>query len=169
MYVHEEPTNEKSLEISLQQAKETEHPFILDLTHLEVLSSRLIQNLIETHTIREDFYILLPQNSPLMTIFKRESLLSILNVFNRLKDLDKALVSKIPPLYSDYFLGKLFDVDKEYKDELDRVSQDETHTYYISSELRSEFLQRGFSLPQKIAIDKQEDQWWISEYVEKKI
>ena len=171
MFVREEPTNEKSLEKILQKARETELPFVLDLTHLDSLCSRSIRDIIEVHSLQQDrFYILLPANSRLVELFKREALLGVLTLFNRLKDIERVISHQRVPCYLDYFPGKLFEIRSEYQQELNRAIEHFVRKGIspLSVELRDEFKRRGFALPQKLAVVKDNDEWQICEHDDRK-
>ena len=171
MFVREEPTNEKSLEKILQKARETELPFVLDLTHLDSLCSRSIRDIIDAHALRQDrFYILLPANSRLIEMFKREALLGVLTLFNRLKDIERVISHKRTPCYLDYFPGKLFEIRADYQQELNQGIDHFVRKgiSMLSPGLRDEFKRRGFALPPKLAIVKENEEWQICEHDDRK-
>ena len=104
MYTHEEPSDLNALEKALQKAKYSEIPFILNLNSLSTFPSYLIKTFIEIHTYNSNnFYILVAENSPLLNIFQKESLIGILSIFNRMKDLEKILNYQTTPCYVHYF------------------------------------------------------------------
>ncbi len=171
MYIQQHPANENSLEKSLEQAREMDCPFILDLSHLTSLKSSLIRDLVETCTLKsKNLYLLIPPGSRLLDIFQRESLLGILPVFNRLKDIERIVFQKSTPCYYGYFPGKLFDIPAQHQDDLNRAveASSKNGESGLSWDLREEFQKQGFSLPARLAVMKENEDWLICEYKEKR-
>ncbi len=166
MYIHEQITNEKSLEKVLQQLRDSDNVFVLDLGHINNISSKAIQDLVETHIIApERLYILLPEDSNILSIFRRESLFGLLNIFNNSKDLELVIDRQITPCQRSYFPGPVFKIGQDAQNELDRIAEVCTRTGKCSFSLglRQEFLHRNFTLPATLTVTKVEGEWWIYE------
>lgn len=172
MYIHEEPNDLNALEKALQKAKNAEIPFILDLNSITTLPSYIINKFVEIHSqSNSNLYILVSENSPLLEIFKRESLLGILSIFNRMKDLDKILNQHKTPYYTHYFPGKLFECSIEFQDELNRATDRNNKEFEsdLSLEFRNQFQEAGITLPQKLSVIKENEDWLIFEYKGRRI
>ena len=172
MYIQQHPANENSLEKSLEQAREMDCPFILDMSHLNSLKSSLIRNLVETHYLKQkNLYILVPPESKILEIFQRESLIGILPIFNRMKDIERIVFQKSTPCYYGFFPGKLFDIPAQHTEDLNRAVEaySKNGESGLSWDLREEFQKQGFSLPARLAVMKENEDWLICEYKEKKV
>ncbi len=171
MYIHEEITNEKTLEQVLQQFRESDNPFILDLSAIRFLSSYAIQDLVETHSLAaQRLFLLIPKDSNLLQILKRESVLGILNIFNQFKDIEAILERKETPYIRGFFPAPLFKIDKSAQPELDRLAEvcKKTGRCNLLLNLRQEFQQRGFILPNTLNMSKVDEEWIIQEASEAK-
>jgi len=172
MYTHEEPSDLNALEKALQKAKYSEIPFILNLNSLSTFPSYLIKTFIEIHTYNSNnFYILVAENSPLLNIFQKESLIGILSIFNRMKDLEKILNYQTTPCYVHYFPGKLFEIPIEYQEEFNKAAERNIkgQEASLSWSCREKFQEAGFPLPSKVSVLKENEDWLIFEYHNKKI
>lgn len=146
-------------------------PFILDLSNLNSLKSSLVRDLVETHSLKQkNFYLLVPLNSKLLEIFQRESLLGILPVFNRMKDIERIVFQRSTPCYYGFFPGKLFDISSQYQEDLNRAVEaySKNGESGLSWDLREEFQKQGFNLPARLSVMKENEDWLICEYKEKK-
>lgn len=162
VYLQEQITNEKSLEKVLQQVRESDHVFALDLSHLEMVSSKSIQHIAETqHFVHDRLYFLLPEQSQLVQIFRQESLLNFLNIFHTSQDLDTVIERQSTPCQRGFFPGPLFKLGQDAQNELDRLVEvcSRTSRCSLSSGIRQEFQQRGFALPSMINITKSGEDW----------